>query len=106
MEKSISPKFDSNGLLPAVIQDKDTGKVLMVAWMNAEAFSLTLKTRQVIFWSRLRQGLWKKGETSGNTLTLHEMWFDCDSDTVLIKVTPSGPVCHTGNPTCFFQQLL
>jgi len=106
MENPITPKFDSNGLIPAVVQDSDTGNVLMVAWMNAQAFNLTMETRQVYFWSRSRQQLWKKGETSGNTLTLLEMWFDCDSDTVLFKVKPSGPVCHTGNPTCFFQRLL
>lgn len=99
-------KFDSNGLIPAVVQDSQTNAVLMVAWMNQEAFDLTRKTRQVHFWSRSRKEIWRKGATSGNTLSLIEMWLDCDADTLLLKVEPAGPVCHTGNTTCFFQEII
>lgn len=99
------PKFDTNGLIPAVIQDFHTGEVLMVAWMNDQSFKLTLESRQVHFWSRSRNELWRKGATSGNTLTLIDLWIDCDSDTLLLKVQPVGPVCHTGNQTCFYQKL-
>jgi phosphoribosyl-AMP cyclohydrolase len=105
MDITITPKFDSNGLIPTVVQDSETGCVLMVAWMNAEAFNLTVETHQVHFWSRSRQELWRKGATSGNTLSLHEMWIDCDADTLLLKVKPAGPACHTGNSTCFYQKL-
>lgn len=77
----------------------------MVAWMNMDALNLTMKTRVVHFWSRSRQQIWMKGETSGNTLALKEMWIDCDSDTLLVRVIPAGPVCHTGNQTCFFQNI-
>lgn len=77
----------------------------MVAWMNLDAFNLTMQTRFVHFWSRSRQQIWMKGETSGNTLALKEMWIDCDSDTLLVQVIPAGPVCHTGNQTCFFQKI-
>jgi len=98
-------KFDDRGLIPAVIQDADTGEVLMVGYMNDESLRRTAETGQVWFYSRSRQELWHKGETSGNYLHLKEMWKDCDEDTLLIKVKPVGPVCHTGNRTCFFQKL-
>ncbi len=105
MEQTITPKFDSNGLIPAVVQDFQTNAVLMVAWMNREAFDLSRKTRQVHFWSRSRQEIWRKGSTSGNTLSLVSMWIDCDADTLLVKVKPAGPACHTGNLSCFYREI-
>lgn len=98
-------KFDSNGLLTAVAQDIDTGQVLMVAMMDAQAMALTLKTRQAYFWSRSRQELWLKGETSGNILDVHEIKIDCDRDAVLLLVKPHGPACHSGNTSCFYTSL-
>ena len=98
-------KFDERGLIPAVIQDAETHDVLMLGYMNEESLGRTLETGQVWFYSRSRQELWHKGATSGNYLNLIEMWQDCDKDTLLVKVKPAGPVCHTGNRTCFFQQL-
>ncbi len=98
-------KFDSNGLLTAVAQDNDTGQVLMVAMMNAQAVALTLKTRQAHFWSRSRRKLWLKGETSGNILDVLEIKVDCDRDAVLLLVKPHGPACHTGNTSCFYTSL-
>ncbi len=98
-------KFDDKGLVPAVIQDTDTGEVLMVGYMNKESLKRTLSSGEVWFYSRSRQELWHKGETSGNRLRVREVWKDCDSDTILVKAKPTGPVCHTGNKTCFFQQL-
>lgn len=101
---AFEPTYDERGLVPCVVQDASTGTVLMVAWMNAEALRLTRETGIVHFWSRSRQALWKKGETSGNTLTLVELRLDCDGDTVLARVRPAGPACHTGATTCFFQR--
>ncbi|MBN1316943.1 MAG: phosphoribosyl-AMP cyclohydrolase [Anaerolineales bacterium] len=98
-------KFDSNGLIPAVAQDTETGQVLMVAWMNQESLNLTLRTGQAHFWSRSRQELWRKGATSGNVLTVREIWVDCDADTLLLQVDPAGPACHTGQTSCFFSKL-
>jgi len=98
-------KFNEKGLIPAIAQDADTGEVLMLAYMNAEALRLTLTTGDAWFYSRSRQELWHKGETSGNYIRVREVWKDCDSDTILIKGKPTGPVCHTGNKTCFFEQL-
>ncbi len=92
-------KFDSNGLLPAVAQDAASGEVLMVAWMNAEAVRLTLETGKAHFWSRSRGELWRKGATSGNVLSVREVWVDCDGDTLLLKVEAAGPACHTGEQT-------
>jgi phosphoribosyl-ATP pyrophosphohydrolase/phosphoribosyl-AMP cyclohydrolase len=86
------------------VQDAERGTVLMVAWMNAEALKLTRETGIVHFWSRSRQALWKKGETSGNTLALVELRVDCDHDTVLVRAMPAGPTCHTGATTCFFHR--
>ncbi len=90
-----------NGLLPAVIQDADTGKVLMVGFMNDEAYRKTLETGLVTFYSRTKNRLWTKGEESGHHLTVKEVIPDCDRDTLLIKASPNGPVCHTGSDTCF-----
>jgi phosphoribosyl-AMP cyclohydrolase len=98
-------KFDSKGLLTAVAQDINTGRVLMVARMNATALRLTLQTKQAHFWSRSREKLWLKGETSGNILDVIQVKIDCDGDSLLLLVKPRGPACHTGNITCFFREL-
>lgn len=90
-----------NGLLPAIIQDATTSKVLMLGYMNAEALEITKKEGRVTFWSRSKERLWTKGETSGNFLLVEDLSIDCDQDTILIKATPQGPVCHTGADTCF-----
>jgi len=100
----IEPQYDERGLVPCVVQDAAAGTVLMVAWMNAEALRLTRETQIVHFWSRSRQAMWKKGETSGNTLALVELRLDCDGDTVLVRARPAGPACHTGATTCFFTR--
>lgn len=97
--------FDSRGLIPAVAQDASTGEVLMVAWMNAESLRLTLETGQAHFWSRSRNALWRKGATSGNVLRIEEIRVDCDADTLLLRVHPAGPACHTGARSCFFRGL-
>jgi len=94
------PDF-SNGLVPAVIQDDRTREVLMLGYMDAEAFRITLETGKVTFFSRSKQRLWTKGESSGNFLNLQQWHLDCDADTLLIQVIPDGPVCHTGQDTCF-----
>ncbi len=98
-------KFDAQGLIPCVVQQYDTGEVLMVAWMNAESVRLTLETGTTWFWSRSRQELWNKGATSGNMQRLRELRVDCDADTLLALVDSPGPACHTGNRTCFFRTL-
>lgn len=98
-------KFDARGLIPCVIQQYDTGEVLMVAWMNAESVALTLETGTTWFWSRSRQELWNKGATSGNMQQLRELLVDCDADTLLARVDSPGPACHTGSRTCFFRAL-
>jgi len=101
----IELKFDEHGLIPAVVQDRNTGEVLMVAWMNPEAVEKTRQTGQAHFWSRSRKKLWRKGETSGNVLSVHEIRLDCDADTLLLLVTPAGPACHTGQRSCFYRVL-
>ena len=98
-------KFDDRGLLTAVVQDAASGEVLMVAWMNADALRLTRETGEAWFWSRSRNELWRKGATSGNVMRLREIWADCDGDTILLKVHPAGPACHTGQRSCFFAKL-
>jgi len=100
-----SLRFDEKGLIPAIAQDADTGEVLMLGYMNEEALRRTLSSGEVWFYSRSREELWHKGEASGNRIKVHSIWKDCDSDTILIMGKPTGPVCHTGNKTCFFQQL-
>ncbi len=92
-----------NGLIPAIVQDANTGKVLMLGYMNEQALRKTRETGLVSFFSRSRHKLWTKGETSGNFLHVKEILPDCDGDTLLIKATPDGPVCHTGKDTCFFE---
>jgi len=97
--------FDENGLLPAIVQDAHTGEVLMLAYMNREALRLTLETGETWFWSRSRHQLWHKGATSGNIQRVVEIYYDCDGDALLVRVTPAGPACHTGQRTCFFRPL-
>lgn len=98
-------KFDERGLVPVVVQNATTGEVLMLAYMNAESLARTIKTGETWFWSRSRQSLWHKGETSGNTQLVESISIDCDADTLLIKVHACGPACHTGEQSCFFTQL-
>jgi phosphoribosyl-AMP cyclohydrolase len=98
-------KWDARGLIPAVVQSAETGEVLMVAWMNAEALRLTRATGEAWFWSRSRAALWHKGETSGNVLRVAGIAVDCDADTLLLRVHPAGPACHTGARSCFFREL-
>lgn len=102
LPKGREPVFDERtGLIPAVVQDFRTNRVLMLAWMNAESLKVTRTTGHVTFFSRSRQQLWEKGETSGNTLCVEELRLDCDGDTLLVKVHPMGPTCHTGADTCW-----
>jgi phosphoribosyl-AMP cyclohydrolase len=98
-------QFDANGLIPAVVQDADTNQMLMLAYMNAESLRLTMETKETHFWSRSRQELWHKGATSGNTQKVIEVKVDCDADTLLIRVYPAGPACHTGAQTCFYRNM-
>jgi phosphoribosyl-ATP pyrophosphohydrolase/phosphoribosyl-AMP cyclohydrolase len=98
-------KFDDKGLIAAIVQDARSGEVLMLGYMDKESVRRTLASGDVWFYSRSRQELWHKGETSGNFLRLKSITKDCDSDALLVKVEPTGPVCHTGNQTCFFRQL-
>jgi phosphoribosyl-ATP pyrophosphohydrolase/phosphoribosyl-AMP cyclohydrolase len=98
------PTYDERGLVPCIVQDATTDAVLMLAWMNAEALRLTRETGAAHFWSRSRRSLWKKGETSGNTLAVVEIRLDCDLDAVLVRAHPAGPACHTGATSCFFHR--
>ena len=95
--------YNADGLIPCIAQDADTGEVLMLAWMDAEAVRRTLEQRTMWYWSRSRQEYWHKGDTSGNTQQLVELRYDCDADALLAKVKPAGPACHTGNTTCFYR---
>lgn len=99
----IPLKYDANGLIPAIVQDAVTGQVLMLAYMNEDSLAATLRTGETHFWSRSRQELWHKGATSGNTQQVVEISVDCDADTLLVRVHPAGPACHTGNTTCFHR---
>jgi phosphoribosyl-ATP pyrophosphohydrolase/phosphoribosyl-AMP cyclohydrolase len=98
-------KFDEKGLIPAVIQDTDTGEVLMLGYMNEEALERTLSGEDVFFYSRSRQELWHKGATSGNYLKVQSVWINCEDNSLLVKARPTGPVCHTGNRVCFYREL-
>jgi phosphoribosyl-AMP cyclohydrolase len=99
-------KWDANGLVPVIAQDYQTGKVLMFAWMNREALLLTDDTKQVVYWSRSRNKLWRKGEESGHTQKVHEIRVDCDEDVILLMVEQMGGIaCHTGRDNCFFKKL-
>lgn len=97
-------KWDRDGLVAAIAQDANDGRVLMMAWMNAESLRRTLTEGRAVYWSRSRGELWRKGDTSGHTQALKEIWIDCDGDTILMKVDQTGPACHTGAPTCFFRR--
>lgn len=101
----FDPRFDPAGLVTAIVTDAGSGVLLMVAHMNAEAIRLTQETGQAHFWSRSRQALWRKGETSGNGLAMVEMRVDCDQDALLLRVTPAGPACHTGRRSCFYRRV-
>ncbi|GDX41089.1 phosphoribosyl-AMP cyclohydrolase [Armatimonadota bacterium] len=98
-------KFDSNGLIPAVVQDAETGNVLMVAFMNLEAVEHTIQTKRATFWSRSRQKFWIKGETSGNVQHVKGLYVDCDKDCLLVKVEQVGAACHEGYRSCFFREV-
>ena len=98
-------KFDDRGLITAAVQDAESGEVLMVVWMNADALRLTRASGEAWFWSRSRSELWHKGARSGNVLRVREILIDCDGDTLLLKVHPAGPACHTGERSCFFTKL-
>lgn len=95
--------FDDRGLAPAIVQDANTGDVLMLAWVDAEALRRTLDTKTTWFWSRSRSEYWNKGATSGNTQAVVEIRYDCDADAVLMRVEPAGPACHTGEQSCFYR---
>lgn len=105
METIANLKFDVNGLIPAIVQDAESGEVLMVAWMNAEALQRTLESGEAWFWSRSRRALWHKGATSGNVQKVVEVRADCDADALLLRVRPAGPACHTGHRSCFYRRL-
>lgn len=98
-------KWDKNGLLPCVLQNAATGEVLTLAYMNAESFAETLRSGQIVFWSRSRKELWRKGETSGNTMRVADLLLDCDGDALVARVIPAGPACHTGENDCFFTSI-
>ena len=100
-----SLKFNSEGLIPAIAQQHDTGEVLMMAWMNKESIEKTINEDRVVYWSRSRQMLWRKGETSGQVQYLKEIRWDCDADTLLLQVEQEGVACHTGRRSCFFKAI-
>lgn len=102
---TLNPKFDRDGLITAVVTDDASGDVLMVAHMNAQALQLTIDTGLAHFWSRSRQSLWKKGETSGHMLQVRDLRIDCDQDAIWVKAVPAGPTCHTGARSCFFRRV-
>ena len=97
--------YNTDGLIPCIVQDADTREVLMMAWMNEESLALTMEFGETVFWSRSRRELWHKGATSGNTQKLVELCYDCDADTLLALVHPAGPACHTGERSCFFRAM-
>ncbi len=101
----IEFKFNSEGLIPAIAQDWKTGEVLMLAYMNKESLERTIKEKKAWYWSRSRKKFWMKGESSGNIQEVKEIYYDCDEDTILLKVEQTGPACHTGNRSCFFRKL-
>jgi len=98
-------RFDASGLIPAIVQNAETGQVLMVAYMNTESLRMTFETGETVFWSRSRKELWHKGATSGNVQKVVELRVDCDEDALLIKVLPEGPACHTGEVSCFYRTI-
>lgn len=104
-ESTLNPKYDANGLVTAVITDEADGAVLMVGHMNAEALAKSIETRTAVFFSRSRQRLWQKGESSGNVLHIVDMRIDCDQDAIWIIARPQGPTCHTGARSCFYRKV-
>ena len=98
-------KFDAAGLVPAIVQDAETQQVLMLAYMNRESLVLTMQTKETHFWSRSRAEIWHKGATSGNIQKVVDLALDCDGDTILVRVHPAGPACHTGKTSCFFNTI-
>jgi phosphoribosyl-AMP cyclohydrolase len=102
---TLDPKWDANGLITGVVTDAASGKLLMVAHLNAEALAQTQSTGEAHFWSRSRARLWRKGEESGNVLQVVELRIDCDQDALWIKAVPAGPTCHTGAPSCFYRRV-
>jgi phosphoribosyl-AMP cyclohydrolase len=101
----LTPRWDRSGLVTAVLTDRQSGELLMVAHMNADALDRTIDTGEAWFWSRSRERLWKKGETSGHNMRVAEMRIDCDQDTIWLKVDPVGPACHTGERSCFYRRI-
>lgn len=99
-------QYDANGLVPAIVQSAQSGRVLMLAWMSSESLKQTLELGETVFWSRSRQELWHKGATSGNVQTVQSIEVDCDGDTLLIRVTEAGPACHNGTESCFDTTML
>ena len=102
---AFRPRFDSNGLIAAIAQDAETGDVLMLAWMNAEALKATIETGRATYWSRSRGELWRKGDTSGHIQEVVELYVDCDQDAILMKVRQTGAACHTGRKGCFYRRV-
>ena len=102
---TLDPKYDANGLVTAVATHAETGELLMLAHMNADALAKTIETGEAWFWSRSRGRLWKKGESSGHVLSVREMRVDCDQDAIWLIVEPAGPACHTGEPSCFYRRV-
>jgi len=102
---TLDPKYDANGLVTAVATHAETGELLMLAHMNADALAKTIETGEAWFWSRSRARLWKKGESSGHVLSVREMRVDCDQDAIWLIVEPAGPACHTGEPSCFYRRV-
>ena len=100
-----SIKFDEKGLVPAIVQDANTIEVLTLAYMNKESLKLSMETGETVFFSRSRQELWHKGETSGNTQTITEINYDCDRDALVVRVIPKGPACHNGTVSCFMETI-
>ncbi len=98
-------KFDDKGLIPAIIQDEKTKQVLMLGYMNSESIEITMKEGRACFWSRSRQKLWRKGETSGNVLKVKQIRIDCDGDALLLLCEPAGPTCHTNETSCFYRRI-
>lgn len=105
MTEASTITFDSDGLIPATVQDAETREVLVLAWMNREALDRTLATGRITFWSRSRRELWEKGATSGNTLSLVSIRFNCEANSLLVLAHPHGPACHTGNASCYYREL-
>ena len=101
----LTPKFNQNGLIPVIVQDDTSSEVLMMAWMNSVSLKQTILTKKMVYWSRSRNELWIKGQTSGNTQKLVELAIDCDEDCLLAKVDQVGPACHTNNKSCFYTQI-